>query len=136
MARKVSTRWMETPKEIKAALANNLTSTVAYNRMRKKKLKPLVPLSKLRLMLESKSKRANVPITVNKNLFGKVNADAAAARIAYGNGKKTVAVRVHPITQYYPLKYTSDIVEHELDHVKVIKRTIRNYYKGLRNKRK
>ncbi len=120
MARRVRTSYrkmrLKDP-ETYYALANTrgMTSTRAYNSIKKKRVKPLTSLRKLRSMARKASNRSGVPIKITKNMTeGHRLADGIAIRDEKGISR----VRLHPVLQYHDKRYVKDVIGHELDHAK------------------
>ena len=134
MARRVRTSWKKLKKtrpRLYNALAESkgMTATRTLNRLKKRKVKPILTLGKLRLMASRASKRRGVPIKVTRDMTeGHRYADGISIRDSSGD----VRVRIHPVVQYYDKRYVGDVIGHELDHARVDKRVVRNYYKRKR----
>ena len=103
MARRVRTAFREMPKDVHDALAETrgMTSTRALNKLKRKRVKPIISLSKLRSMARRASKRANVPIRISKDMTeGCRYADGVAIK-----RDSDVRVRLHPVLQYHDRRY-------------------------------
>jgi len=108
------------------AESKGLTATRTLNRLKKRKIKPILSLARLRRMASKASKRHNVPIKVTRDMTeGHRYADGVAIRDRSGD----VHVRIHPVTQFYDRQYARDVIGHELDHARVDKRVVKNYEK-------
>ncbi len=134
MARRVRTSWRKL-KKTRPRLYNTLagskgmTATRTLNRLKKRKVKPILTLGKLRLMASRASKRRGVPIKVTRDMTeGHRYADGVSIRDRKGD----IHVRIHPVVQYYDKQYAGDVIGHELDHARVGKRVVRNYERRKR----
>jgi len=94
-----------------------MTSSGAYRRLTRKRIKPLTPLVKIRKMAKLASKRAGVPIVITQDMHGCKHADGVAVK-----EKGKVSARLHPVLKYQDKRYIEDVIGHELDHAKVLKR--------------
>lgn len=126
MARRVRTAFRKLRKrrpDLHAFLkeTRGMTSTRALNRLRRKRVKPIISSSKLRSMAQKASKRSGVPIKISKDMTeGSRYADGVAIQ-----RDSDVRVRLHPVLKYYDKRHISDVIGHELDHAKVMKRAIK-----------
>lgn len=126
MARRVRTAFRELKKRrpdiydvVKGT--GHLTSTQVLNKVKGRNLKPIIPARELRGMARRASSRSGTPIKVTRDMpRGRKYADGVAIR---ENDK--VKVRLHPILKYHDRRYVADTIGHELDHAKVMKRSIR-----------
>lgn len=131
MARRVRTSWRKMKKtrpwlyHIKAE-SRGMTATRTLNRLKKKKVKPMLSLGQLRLMASRASKRSNVPVKVTRDM---TEGHRLADGIAIMDSSGKIHVRIHPVLQYNDKRYARDVIEHELDHAKVDKRIVRNFKK-------
>ncbi len=129
MARRVRTSWKKL-RETRPRLYNTLaeskgmTATRMLNRLKKRKVKPILTLGKLRLMASRASKRHGTLIKVTRDMTeGHRLADGVAIMDSSGD----IHVRLHPVLQYKDKRYVGDVIGHELDHARVDKRIVRNF---------
>jgi len=118
MARYVKVAFTKLPKETTAALrkTSHFTSTVAYNKLNKDRVPIVTPLKSIRKLAKSKGKQNRVSIVVSKDM--KMHKKADGVCLLRGQGK----VNIHPITKYYDKRYINDLMEHEVDHIKVYRK--------------
>jgi hypothetical protein len=116
VARNVSHNWGTIPKEVYAEFSRDRSTNVTYNRIKKKKIKPVTSLSYVREVANRASKKSKIPIHITTNLAGTKHSDAICITDSH---KKSIhqEVRIHPIVQYYKKRHIKDIIGHELDHV-------------------
>lgn len=116
MARNVSHNWGTIPREVYAEFSRSRSTNTTYNRIKKKKIKPVTSLSYVREVTKKASKKSKVPIRITTNLAGTRNSDAVCITDSH---KRSIhqEIRVHPIVQYYKKRHIKDIIGHELDHV-------------------
>jgi hypothetical protein len=105
-------------------------SNALYDKLKRYGVNPIVPLSELKSIAKSVSKKSKVDVRVStaKEEHGR-NAFGYARGQAYlddKNGK--VWVRLHPVLQYETKKVINATIDHELDHIKVFNK--QKTYKG------
>jgi hypothetical protein len=113
------------PPELKRLLSNrkDLTSNCIVNKLNKGHIKPITPLNELRKIAKRNSKRHGVLMTVSRDMLERRYNKADGITGLRVRDKKVV-IHLHPILKYYPKSYTKNVIEHELDHAKIIKRSI------------
>ena len=84
--------------------------------LQKEDLDVVTPISEIRRIARSYSKRYHVPIKIDEGYMEKSHPDADAVHV-YRKGKSTILL--HPILQYYTPEYIKGVIEHELDHRKI-----------------
>lgn len=84
--------------------------------LEKADLDVVTPLSEIRRVAKSYSKRFRVPIKIDGKYMDKEHPGADAAHV-YRKGKSTIFL--HPILKYYTPEYVKGVIEHEIDHMKV-----------------
>lgn len=127
MARKVRTEYRKIKKNNpllhKALSANaNMTTNRQYNYLKRNDIKPLITKKQLAEIIKVAKRKSKLKIKISKDMTrGHRYADGVA--IKDGNA---IQVRIHPYVQYQGKRYAKDVVNHELDHVKVFKKQIKN----------
>ena len=126
MARTVRTSWRrlkrtrpDVHEELAKSGRQNLTSSVTYRRMKKKRIRPVTKLATIREMARRASTRSGVPIKISKDMKRHKRADGVTIRDG-----RNVEVHLHPVLKYYDKRYIRDVIGHELDHAKVMKRPL------------
>lgn len=123
MARRVRHAYRKMPKDVRDTLAETkgMTSTRSLNKLKRSGVKPIVSLKELRGMARRASFRSGTPIKVTRDMAeGHRFADGIVER-----KEDTAEVRLHPVLQYYDRRYVADVIGHELDHARVVRRSIR-----------
>lgn len=130
MARKVRTNFRKLPQDTHDALADtaNLKNNAALKKLKERRVTIVTPISKIHKLAKAESKINDVPIVVSTKEFTNaahahndpdfMQADGLATEFENGNCKITL----HPIVQYYHEDTIRDIINHELDHVKVYRK--------------
>lgn len=133
MARGVRKNWKSVPEETQDALreAKDMTTTGAYNRLKRRKVKPTTDLKTIRQMAKQAEKRSKIPIRITTRL-GKRNTKADGTCVTdVTKNKLRTQVRLHPYLQYYNKRYIRDVIGHELDHAEADKRRYLNKRRSL-----
>lgn len=120
MARRVRTYFRELPKDVREALAEtrDMTSSEALEHLGG--TRGVLAQGEFRDLMNKLSRRYKVPIKISAQAFRRYGVEEADAFAAAPRGK--YVIYVHPILRYYPEKHIGEVVEHELDHIKVMKR--------------
>ncbi len=126
MARRVRTAFRKLKKrrpDVYVAVqgTGHLTSTQVLNKLKKGRIKPIIPQSELHGMARRASFRSGTPIKITKDMG---EGHRFASGLATRKDDK-VSVKLHPVLQYNDRRYVADVIGHELDHAKVVKRSIR-----------
>jgi hypothetical protein len=125
MARRVRTQYRKIKKknpQLYEALdaGSDMTTNRQYNYLKKHKIKPLVSRDELSDMVSSAKKKNKVKMRITKDMtIGHRHADGVAIKDG-----KNLEVRIHPYVQYQGKRYAKDVINHELDHIKVFKKQI------------
>jgi hypothetical protein len=126
MARKVGKYFRDMSSETKEALlkTNKMTTNVAYNRLKKKRIKPIMSVTELRRLAKGYGKKYKEDIIVSNDMMGR---KYASGTCGVREDNKKVIIHLHPILKYYPEKHIKNVILHEIDHAKVTHK-----YKGVR----
>ncbi len=123
MARRIIDDLRGLPSDVRYALgkARKMTETQTLSSLKNKGLKPVTPLSTIRKMAKSASKKSGFPISVTKNFGSKEDARTEGVAIFKTKAKK-INILIHPLLQYRTKKHIRSIIGHELDHARVYRR--------------
>jgi len=126
MAKRVRTTWRkikETKPKLYVALVESggMTASQALRHLRRKGIKPILTTNELRRMATSASRRSNFPIRVTKDM---TTGHRYADGVTFQRGTQ-VRIRIHPILKYKGKRYAKDVIEHEVDHAKEFRRSIK-----------
>lgn len=128
MTRRVSTDWREIPKDVKDiwAKTGRLGSTARLSVLKRNRATVVTPLSDVRKIANTYAKRNKVKVIIskNKNIWGRRPAIGSKKSIMHSDACAIPYDRVylHPIIQYSSKKYIRNVLDHEMDHVKVNRR--------------
>ena len=125
MARKVGTQWSRIPKETNKALSKtgNMTTAQAYAYLKRVNAPKVQTVSQVKSLAKKKAVQNKVSIIVTKN-FKVKNSDRGQYKTEDGIaiGFPRPQVRIHPIVKYYTPKHTTNIIDHELDHIRIMRK--------------
>jgi hypothetical protein len=99
----------------------------AYDKLKEDGIPKITNKKVLKQIADKFGDKHNVDVKITDDMAGLKDADAVATRdiIMEVNNE----IRLHPILQYREEEYIRDVLEHELDHVKVNRRVQNNMYK-------
>lgn len=122
MARRVRTFYRDIPRELRDILSEteDMSSSEALVFIEDTGVQSPVSYPEFREILRGFSKRYKVPVKVSKAAFEHYGVDSAEAFAAAPHGK--YMIYVHPILRYNALGHIQEVLLHELDHIKVMKR--------------
>lgn len=96
-----------------------LTDTGTLQAFKRQNIKPITRLDVIRAMAKRASAKTNTPIKITRNLPEK-----RCLGIAMVGKNKSPEVRLHPVLQYFPKKVARQVMLHELDHTKTLRKRI------------
>lgn len=123
MARRVPTDFSKLPEETYEGLVRSkgMTATGAYNKMKRLRCPIVTPIAKIREMARQRSKGRSIRTMVTEKL-GSRHRQANATTTCIGYGREApCTVRLHPMLRYHTKEHVRGVIDHELDHVKVMR---------------
>jgi hypothetical protein len=132
MARKCRHAFRQVPKPTLAALSKTarLSNDKAYLKMGEMKVPIVTPHKRVSQLAKRAVRRNNVSVHISSFPRKHSRADGLATRSWEWDAdgvRYNEKVYLHPILKYYPEKYVKDVIDHELDHVKVDRKTFINW---------
>jgi hypothetical protein len=130
MARRIRSDFRNLPRDVYKTWVDGenegMSSTQLLQSLKRKCLKPVTPLKQIRRMTKMASKRSGIPISITKDMGKRGMEEPPFDRAGGIAGRrvsdKKIVVHIHPIMQYRTKRTINDTIEHELDHVKVMKK--------------